>query len=169
MSTGSQPVRDSLWARLAHDPKHGPLPILLLLLTLMTGVIDAVSIIALGRVFVANMTGNVVFIGFAVAQVPGFSLAASLSALAGFLVGAFGGGVVLERLAAHRGHLLRASCAVELLLVAISLVVIAPSASDPDLTVTGRRIRADVLPRWESRTRWRGVSRSPISRPRCSP
>ncbi len=135
MSTGSRPVRDSLWARLAHDPKHGPLPILLLLLTLMTGVIDAVSIIALGRVFVANMTGNVVFIGFAVAQVPGFSLAASLSALVGFLVGAFGGGVVVERLAAHRGHLLRASCAVELLLVAISLVVIAPSASDPDLTV----------------------------------
>jgi hypothetical protein len=39
-------------------------------------VVDAVSILALGRVFVANMTGNVVFIGFAVAKAPGFSLAA---------------------------------------------------------------------------------------------
>jgi uncharacterized membrane protein YoaK (UPF0700 family) len=40
---------------------------LLLVLTAVTGVVDAVSILALGRVFVANMTGNVVFAGFAVA------------------------------------------------------------------------------------------------------
>ncbi len=39
----------------------GPLPELLLTLTLVTGVVDAVSILSLGRVFVANMTGNVVF------------------------------------------------------------------------------------------------------------
>jgi uncharacterized membrane protein YoaK (UPF0700 family) len=51
-----------------------------------TGVVDAVSILALGRVFIANMTGNVVFIGFALAGAPGFSLAASLLALAGFLI-----------------------------------------------------------------------------------
>jgi uncharacterized membrane protein YoaK (UPF0700 family) len=47
-----------------------------------------VSILALGRVFIANMTGNVVFIGFALAGAPGFSLIASLLALVGFLVGA---------------------------------------------------------------------------------
>jgi hypothetical protein len=34
----------------------------LLLMTAVTGVVDAVSILSLGRVFVANMTGNVVFI-----------------------------------------------------------------------------------------------------------
>src|SRR3954467_7490758 len=45
-------------------PRHGPLPALLLVLTVATGVVDAVSILALGRVFIANMTGNVVFIGF---------------------------------------------------------------------------------------------------------
>jgi uncharacterized membrane protein YoaK (UPF0700 family) len=55
----------------------------------MSGLIDAVSILGLGRVFVANMTGNIVFIGFALAHVPGFSLMASLAALVGFLIGAF--------------------------------------------------------------------------------
>ena len=61
-------------ARFFRDPAHGPLPALLLVLTTMSGHIDAVSILGLGRVFVANMTGNVVFIGFALARVPGFSL-----------------------------------------------------------------------------------------------
>ena len=77
-----------LWRSLIANPKHGALPILLLGLTVLTGTIDAVSILSLGRVFVANMTGNVVFVGFALAGAPGFSLAASLFALGGFLVGA---------------------------------------------------------------------------------
>ena len=64
------------WSSLVADPKHGPLPVLLLTLTVVTGLVDAVSILALGRVFVANMTGNVVFIGFALVGAPG-----SLSAL----------------------------------------------------------------------------------------
>jgi hypothetical protein len=44
---------------------QGPLPPLLLTLTVVTGVVDAVSILRLGRVFVANMTGNVMFSAFA--------------------------------------------------------------------------------------------------------
>lgn len=39
------------------------------------------------------MTGNVTFIGFALAGAPGFSLSASIAALLGFLAGAFVGGV----------------------------------------------------------------------------
>ena len=61
----------------------GPLPELLLTLTFVTGIVDAVSILALGRVFVANMTGNVVFAGFAITGAPGFSLGASLFAKVG--------------------------------------------------------------------------------------
>src|SRR5829696_2858155 len=87
--------------RLLADPRHGPLPALMLALTFVSGVVDAVSILALGRVFVANMTGNVVFIGFALAGAPGFSLVASVSALAGFLFGAAVGGHVVEQLGAH--------------------------------------------------------------------
>jgi uncharacterized membrane protein YoaK (UPF0700 family) len=57
-----------------------------------TGAVDAVSVLGLGRVFVANMTGNVVFLGFALAGAPGFSASGSLMALGGFLVGAAIGG-----------------------------------------------------------------------------
>src|SRR4051794_36464582 len=75
------------WRSYFADPKDGPLPAMLVVLTVVTGVIDAVSILSLGRVFVANMTGNVVFIGFALVGSPGFSITAALFALAGFLIG----------------------------------------------------------------------------------
>jgi uncharacterized membrane protein YoaK (UPF0700 family) len=102
-------------------PLHGPLPALLLLLTFGTGLIDAVSILGLGRVFVANMTGNVVFIGFALAGAPGYSLWGSLVALAGFLTGAFVGGVAISRFGTHRGKLLRNALVVQLALFLVAL------------------------------------------------
>lgn len=36
----------------------------LLLLTFATGLVDAISVLVLGHVFVANMTGNIIFLGF---------------------------------------------------------------------------------------------------------
>jgi uncharacterized membrane protein YoaK (UPF0700 family) len=72
--------------------RDNPLVFALLALTFTTGVIDAVSYIGLGRVFVANMTGNVVLLGFAVAGVPGLSVMRSLLSLIGFLLGAAAGG-----------------------------------------------------------------------------
>ena len=57
--------------------RHGPLPPLLLGLTAVTGLVDAFSYLVLGHVFVANMTGNVLFLGFALAGAPGFSIGAS--------------------------------------------------------------------------------------------
>ena len=119
------PPASPLWAGLVRSSAHGPLPVLLLVLTAATGVIDAVSLLALGRVFVANMTGNVVFLGMALAGAPGFSLAASVAALAGFLLGAFAGGGVLRRRSGHRGRLLRDVGAAELVLVAAALVLTA--------------------------------------------
>ena len=112
---------------LAADPVYGPLHGLLLILSLVTGVVDAVSILALGRVFVANMTGNVVFAAFAIVGAPGFSLSASLFALAGFLAGASAGGVLIARAGADRATLLRAGTAAELLLAAVVLVIAAVS------------------------------------------
>jgi uncharacterized membrane protein YoaK (UPF0700 family) len=117
--------------RLVADPAHGPLPALMLVLTVLTGVVDAVSILSLGRVFVANMTGNVVFIGFALAGASGFSLAASLSALAGFLVGAAAGGAVAGRFATHRGRLVSAVTGAELALVLAALLVAAAAGPHP--------------------------------------
>ena len=44
------------------EPKPRDLAALLLTLTVVTGIVDAGSFLGLGRVFVANMTGNVVFL-----------------------------------------------------------------------------------------------------------
>ena len=49
-----------------------PLVVLMILLSATTGLVDAVSVLGLGKVFTANMTGNVVFLGFAAVGVPGF-------------------------------------------------------------------------------------------------
>jgi uncharacterized membrane protein YoaK (UPF0700 family) len=69
-----------------------PLPTLLLVLTVTTGLLDAVSFLGLGRVFTANMTGNVVFLGFALGGAPGIPVASSLAAIGAFLIGAVLGG-----------------------------------------------------------------------------
>ena len=122
-------------SRLTRDSLHGPLPGLLLVLTVATGLIDAVSILALGHVFVANMTGNIVFIGFAAAGAPGFSLPATLSALGGFLLGASAGGHLTARRGAHRGVLLRDTVGIELLLLVGGLAI---AATGPGPLDSGR-------------------------------
>nr|WP_253796743.1 YoaK family protein [Kitasatospora paracochleata] len=77
----------------------GALAPLLLGLTFVTGLVDAVSFLGLGRVFVANMTGNVVFLGFALAGDRSLSAPASLLALGAFLAGGVVGGRVAPRTA----------------------------------------------------------------------
>ncbi|MBE7160718.1 MAG: DUF1275 domain-containing protein [Williamsia herbipolensis] len=121
-------VSDHLVASYLRHPTHGPLPAILLALTVTTGVVDAVSILGLGRVFVANMTGNVVFIGFALAGAPGFSLWGSVVALAAFLGGAMLGGRAVARWGGHRGRLIRDAVAV-MVVVSIGALVAAPWVS----------------------------------------
>ncbi|KAB7850288.1 YoaK family protein [Streptomyces mobaraensis] len=69
-----------------------PLLAALLALTVVGGALDAVSYLGLGHVFTANMTGNVVILGFSAAGAAGFSAPASSLALGGFLFGALLGG-----------------------------------------------------------------------------
>jgi uncharacterized membrane protein YoaK (UPF0700 family) len=69
----------------------------LLASTLVTGIVDAVSFLALGRVFTANMTGNIVLLGFATGGAPGLSIPRSLLALLCFSVGAAAGGRMTSR------------------------------------------------------------------------
>jgi uncharacterized membrane protein YoaK (UPF0700 family) len=71
------------------------IPYALLGMTAVTGLVDAVSFLSLGRVFTANMTGNIVLLAFATAHVPGLSIARSLTALLAFLIGAILGGRVM--------------------------------------------------------------------------
>ncbi|WNI28088.1 YoaK family protein [Streptomyces sp. ITFR-6] len=119
------------WSTLVPDmnDRHGPLPPLMLALTVVTGLVDAVSYLQLGRVFVANMTGNVVFSGFAFAGAPGFSLAASLVALAAFAAGALTGGLLVHHSHAHRGRMLLHALCVETVCVLAALVVTLISGS----------------------------------------
>jgi len=72
----------------------------LLGMTAVTGLVDAVSFLSLGRVFTANMTGNIVLLAFATAHVSGLSIARSLTALLAFLVGAILGGRIMARASA---------------------------------------------------------------------
>lgn len=62
--------------------EHGSLPYILGLVTLVSGFVDAVTYIKFGHVFVANMTGNVVFTGFALAGTQGIWVGGSLLAVA---------------------------------------------------------------------------------------
>ena len=75
-------------------------PYTLLGMTAVTGLVDAVSFLSLGRVFTANMTGNVVLLAFAAAHVSGLSIARSLTALLAFLAGAILGGRLMARASA---------------------------------------------------------------------
>jgi uncharacterized membrane protein YoaK (UPF0700 family) len=104
------------------------------MLTAVTGVVDAVGYIALGHVFVANMTGNVVFLGFALAGASGLSAPASLAALGAFLLGAVAGGRIASRSGAHRGRHLRTAMATAaapvLLAVVLAAIVGQPVSQD---------------------------------------
>jgi uncharacterized membrane protein YoaK (UPF0700 family) len=94
----------------------------LLALTVLSGLVDAVCYLGLGHVFTANMTGNVVILGFAAAGAPGFSVSASLTSLGVFLIGAVCGGL-LSRHVSRRSRLLSAAVAIEAVFVGAAAVV----------------------------------------------
>ncbi len=109
------------------DGRHGPLPALLVGLTVVTGLVDAYSYLVLGHVFVANMTGNVVFLGFALVGAPGFSIGASVVALVSFWFGALVGGKVGARFGEHRARLLSNTASIQAGLLALAVLLAAMS------------------------------------------
>jgi uncharacterized membrane protein YoaK (UPF0700 family) len=127
MNTFFTEVRQTLVPR--GEVKHGPLPALLVAMTLVTGLVDAFSYLVLGHVFVANMTGNVVFLAFALAGAPGFSIFASLVALGTFVLGSLGGGLLGSRLGQHRGRLLSVAAALQALFLCSAAVLAALSGN----------------------------------------
>lgn len=105
---------------------HGVLPPLLVVLTFVSGLVDAVSYLGLDHAFVANMTGNVVFLGFALAGDRELSAPATLLALGAFVVGAGAAGRLLPGGTAERafGPLV----AVQAVLVSAALAMTAGGA-----------------------------------------
>jgi uncharacterized membrane protein YoaK (UPF0700 family) len=115
------------------------LPGILLALTAVTGLVDAVSFLAFGHTFTANMTGNVVFLGFAAAGAPGLSLVRSGVALAAFVCGAVAAGsftATASRESRWRWASLAFGAEAALMLAAGALAVRAP----PDLLADPKRL-----------------------------
>ena len=126
----------------ARSVRH-PLARILLVLTFSTGVVDAVSYLGLGRVFTANMTGNIVLLGFGIAGSGGLPVVGPLVSLGAFLVGSAVGGALVarggERQQQHFAHALR----IEVGLLLAAAIVAAATDAGPS-TFSGDAVIAMV-------------------------
>jgi uncharacterized membrane protein YoaK (UPF0700 family) len=102
-----------------------PLTRAVLVLTFTTGLVDAVSYLGLGRVFTANMTGNVVLLGIGVAGSGGLPVLAPIASLVAFLVGAVIGGRMVRRSEGRHTRLVAWALGLEVSLIAAAAVVAA--------------------------------------------
>jgi uncharacterized membrane protein YoaK (UPF0700 family) len=123
--------RESLSQRAARSIKH-PLARTLLVLTFTTGLVDAVSYLGVGHVFTANMTGNVVFLGFGIAGSGGLPVVAPLISLAAFMAGAGGGGMLAVRTAGRHPRGFAWALAIEVSLIAAAAVIAAAADIRPN-------------------------------------
>jgi uncharacterized membrane protein YoaK (UPF0700 family) len=125
---------EGLTVSVASPRSRRPTVASLIALTVVTGLVDSVSYLRLGHVFVANMTGNVVFLGFSVDRQSGLSAIASLVALSGFALGALGGGRMASSLAGGPSRWLGAAFGTE----ASILAVVAVLTASGTLPLSGR-------------------------------
>jgi uncharacterized membrane protein YoaK (UPF0700 family) len=128
----------ALSARAAATVQH-PLSRALLALTFTTGLVDAASYLGLGHVFTANMTGNVVLLGFGIAGTAGLPVISPIVSMASFVVGAGIGGLLGARI--ERLHPVQVGVAllVEAVCVAVAALVAAV------VHVHANRVSGDVI------------------------
>ena len=123
-----------------------PLVRTLIGLTVVTGLVDAISFLGLGRIFTANMTGNVVFLGFAAGGAPGISAARSIAAFCAFAGGSVcGGRLVSSRERTSIAHLLITTY-VETALLLTAAGAAAFAAGDASLAAMAAAERAERCP-----------------------
>jgi uncharacterized membrane protein YoaK (UPF0700 family) len=100
-TASTRPLAEQAAASIRH-----PLSLALLALTFSTGTVDAVSYLGLGHVFTANMTGNVLLLGFGIAGASSLPVVSPIVSMAAFVLGAGVGGVLARRLSGrHPVHL----------------------------------------------------------------
>src|SRR6266571_2727337 len=106
------------------SPSDAPFPVVATLfgLTFVTGLIDGVSFLGLGHVFTANMTGNVVFVGFALGGAADLSILRSLAALGAFASGGVVGGIVTSRRPRTPARHLLIAMYAEILLLSVAVI-----------------------------------------------
>jgi uncharacterized membrane protein YoaK (UPF0700 family) len=129
-ATGAGRFDEAALRRAAASVRH-PLTRALLALTFTTGLVDAVSYLALGHVFTANMTGNVVLLGFGIAGSGDLPVLAPLVSLASFLVGAGLGGILVKRLADRHSALVTRALWIEAALLAGAAILAAAANVHP--------------------------------------
>ncbi|MBT1173037.1 DUF1275 domain-containing protein [Bifidobacterium sp. MA2] len=123
------------------DDKYGLLSPALVILTFVAGLVDALSYLALGHVFVANVTGNIVFLGFSIAHAQGFVWWTSALTLVAFMVGALIGGRIIHHFGANRArHLLVSTCVQTTFVVAalVGTTLLNRFAAEPTMGGTGK-------------------------------
>ncbi len=107
-----------------------PLTRTLLVLTLTTGVVDAACYLGLGRVFAANMTGNILLLGFGIAGASVLAVTGPLVSLGAFACGAVAGGRLVASVA--RADLLARSMAIEIALFSAATLLAIVLEVTPD-------------------------------------
>lgn len=102
---------------------------MLLLLTMTSGCVDAITFLSFGQVFAAAMTGNTVLFGLAVIQVPDLKVIHYIMALGGFVLGNAIAAVLCRRVRASSGWNLTLTCALlgELACLLASSILVASS------------------------------------------
>jgi len=127
MATSTRPTKWAAAFSVDRSDAERALPLLLLLVMMVTGLVDAASYLKLGQVFVANMTGNIQFAGFSFAGARGLPLASALLAVALFLLGGVAAGRLGRIMHGQRSAFLRAAAAIQLLIIlaAIALTLLA--------------------------------------------
>jgi uncharacterized membrane protein YoaK (UPF0700 family) len=128
--SGSAPDAATVREDAARSIRH-PLTRALLLMTFSTGVIDAASYLGLGRVFTANMTGNIVLLGFGIAGASGLPVLAPSISLGAFLLGAGTGGRLAARPRHDSAPNLSRALVLETALIAAAAVVAASTTVHP--------------------------------------
>jgi uncharacterized membrane protein YoaK (UPF0700 family) len=121
-------------ARAAASVNH-PLTRALLVLTFTTGLVDAVSYLGLGRVFAANMTGNIVLLGFGIAGAAGLPVIAPIVSVAAFLLGAALGGVLDTRIGERHPRHMASALGIEVSLYAVAALITAVLTVKPNTVV----------------------------------
>lgn len=113
-----------------HEPRRPELPVILVVLTVTTGLIDAISYIALGRVFTGFQTGNIVVLGFGLGGAEGFGVVSPLVSLGAFVIGATLGGEWAERLPEGHRRWFAIALGMEAVLIACAAVVTTGAAPE---------------------------------------
>jgi uncharacterized membrane protein YoaK (UPF0700 family) len=120
-----------------------PLTLALLALTFTSGMVDAVSYLGLGRVFTANMTGNVVLLGFGIAHSGGLPVLPPIVSLGSFALGAGIGGLLGTKLS-HR-HAVHVGAAWTLQAALITCATILAAAVHPHAGSASRDVVIGTL------------------------